>query len=144
MAKNLTRMVVTALVTFVMAAFLLGVFAGYTGIEKSEALTRFSWVPLIACTIGGFIGLGIAVVWWKRSDEAVREAHKWAWYWGGSVGLIVPAVILGMSMLGIEVLPDAYVASTGLSGPASGILITLLPMFAGYIVAWAVWWLRHR
>ena len=25
----------------------------------------------------------VCVVWWRGADEAVREAHKWAWYWGG-------------------------------------------------------------
>ncbi|MDP3377802.1 MAG: hypothetical protein Q8S53_05510 [Brevundimonas sp.] len=86
----------------------------------------------------------ICVLWWRAADEAVREAHKWAWYWGGSAGIVV--VILALGLVGWDVIE---LAPTVLSGEPTelimtGVGLTLGAQLIGYLIAWAAWWLRHR
>lgn len=89
--------------------------------------------------------LGITLVWWRGADEAVREAHKWAWYWGGTVGIAVGMVVFGLlSWRGVAfTLPPLTQ-----DGPAgyvmTGMALILGLELVGYLVAWAIWWLRHR
>src|SRR5690606_29433021 len=66
----------------------IAVGAIYGGLEAAGAVPA----PLVAIlALVVLFGLMIAgtLWWWRRADEAVREAHKWAWYWGGSVGMCV-------------------------------------------------------
>lgn len=104
--------------------------------------------------VGGFAGL-LAIVsfaygalWMKSIDEAAQEAHKWAWYWGGSAGLGVGMVglIVGMTQASATLtIPSAF---TGRTDPAAyattGALALMALMMIGYTIAWGVWWLRHR
>lgn len=144
MTKFLTRMVIGSLVTLMAASFMFGVFAGYNDLDMAEAGRRFGWVVVAICLLGAVIGLAVGILWYRRADEAVREAHKWAWYWGGTVGLILPCVALGASFLGVELISAEALARAGLTGIQSGIVVALLPMFVCYGIAWGVWWLRHR
>ncbi|MFW2341425.1 hypothetical protein [Brevundimonas sp.] len=96
---------------------------------------------IIVCTV---IVAGICIVWWRDADEAVREAHKWAWYWGGSAGMALVLIVLGLASW--EVID---LAPTNFQGdPAdlimTGVGLTLGAQFVGYLIAWAAWWLRHR
>ena len=48
-------------------------------------------------------GLSALAVWltskyWGRIDEAAREAHKWAWFWGGNIAL-VPVMVGFVTLL---------------------------------------------
>ncbi len=81
--------------------------------------------------------------WWRRADEAVREAHKWAWYWGGSVGMCVGlgAVMLANIYGRDAPIPDGMSMADVLS---VGAMITLAPMLIGYLVAWIAWWFAMR
>ncbi len=94
------------------------------------------------------LGVGIGALWfcfiyWKRLDEAAREAHKFAWYWGGSLGLAVSGVLVGVLSGGVD-------ASTllwpGFEADASGYLMTgaiavVAAQLVGYVLVWAGWWL---
>lgn len=95
------------------------------------------------------VALGVAIYaclsWWRRLDEAAREAHKWAWFWGGSAGMAA----------GFTVLITLYFRSDDAAmGPLAdmpvaealyaGALFIVLSQAIGYAVAWTVWWLRHR
>jgi len=82
--------------------------------------------------------------WWRGIDEAAREAHKWAWWWGGSGGMAVGAILLLTLTFGDDASTSTEV---GLSAPdlvAGGMYTILLFQLAGYSVAWAIWWLKHR
>lgn len=94
--------------------------------------------------IGILAGVLISIRWWRDADEAVREAHKWAWYWGGSAGIAVVVVLFvlsGWDLITLNIPPYG-------DGPDGAILsgsaMTLCIMLAGYLIAWAAWWLRHR
>lgn len=86
----------------------------------------------------------ICVAWWRSADEAVREAHKWAWYWGGSTGMGVVMALFALSAWDVI---DVSLPPLG-SGPddlvMTGVALTVGAQGIGYAVAWAAWWLRHR
>lgn len=86
--------------------------------------------------------IGITVVWWRGVDEAVRESHKWAWYWGGSVGTALGMVVFALLAWEADVaaLPDIPPADAMMGGMALILGLQLI----GYTVAWAAWWLRRR
>lgn len=99
-------------------------------------------IALLALSIMAVVWVCIA--WWRDADEAVREAHKWAWYWGGSTGMA--CVILLFALSTWEVI-DVTLPPLG-SGPGdlimTGVALTVGAQGIGYLVAWAAWWLRHR
>lgn len=100
---------------------------------------------LVACA--GLIALGyLCIYWWSRLDEAAREAHKWAWWWGGTSGTALGGVAL--IVLERAVLTGPLQAGRLLGQPldsmAVGALLLILLQAAGYALAWAAWWLRRR
>ncbi len=100
--------------------------------------------------VGGLLmilGTPFVLWWWKHADEAVREAHKWAWFWGGGTGLLV-GLIWGIAdarlgQRGLEGVFSNYIG-TPLTVFEGGMLFLMLTMSAGYLAGWAIWWLRHR
>ena len=117
------------------ATFLLGLlFLLYPSVGV-EALT----VVMMAAV------LGVSFWWWSRLDEAAREAHKWAWYWGGSSGMLIGLVL--MLVLKTRPADIALPASLGQT-PAdlllNGMMAILLFQLVGYGLAWAWWWLGRR
>ena len=106
--------------------------------------------PTGLAVTAGIMSVAMAVTfaacvwWWRGIDEAAREAHKWAWWWGGSGGMCLGAVLLLTLTFGDDASTSAEV---GLSAPdliAGGMWAILLFQLAGYSVAWAIWWLKHR
>lgn len=98
---------------------------------------------ITAATAAAFAG---CVWWWRGIDEAAREAHKWAWWWGGSAGMGVGSVFLLTLMLRADeqvILPKGF-GSTPADLFVSGMMSILLFQLAGYTIAWASWWLKHR
>lgn len=115
--------------------------AGYMALSKMEI------DPPRAFVFGGAVLLvlaifGSSVVYWRNIDEAAREAHKFAWFWGGVAGM--------MAMLPITVATstERLVAMFGQHSPAEwaigGMMALLIAQMAGYGLVWAGWWLRQR
>ncbi|NJC41250.1 heme A synthase [Brevundimonas alba] len=101
-------------------------------------------LTVAAMTFGMAVGFAACIWWWRGIDEAAREAHKWAWWWGGSGGMAVGAILL-VSLTAVG--GDAVAAPAGLTAPeliVGGMWTILLFQLAGYGIAWAVWWLKHR
>lgn len=99
-------------------------------------------ISLILAASLGF-ALWASWAWWKSVDEAVREAHKTGWYWGGSAGLIVA---VGLMTLLHFVDPDRSLDQFALiPGDAgliiTGIIVTIAAQMIGYLLVWAGWWL---
>ena len=104
--------------------------------NDSDASGYAPWFVALMLLVSGAMTLLI----WRRLDEAAREAHKWAWYWGGSAGLIA---VLAMLLLGDRIFDTA--AIIGLTNSfESGIIAVLILQVVGYLIAWAYWWLRRR
>lgn len=114
----------------------LGVAAGMVGALMSP-IEGVAATLVTFAAIGGTLlaGVGVGLWWWSRLDEAAREAHKWAWWWGGSAGLMVAA--LGL----LTVMLRGGAADADM---ADGMTVVLLCQVLGYGVAWAFWWLRRR
>jgi hypothetical protein len=87
-----------------------------------------------------------SIRWWQSVDEAVRHAHAWAWYWGGSAGLAVSTVFFIVFTVTDGVVARALMQALGYTGGAVefGMMLTAGPMLLGYGIAWGLWWLRHR
>lgn len=104
------------------------------------------WIgtALTALTITVTMGLALwaTLNWWRRSDEAVREAHKWAWLWGGSGGMAAGMILLMTAFIRLP--DDALPAWSTAEALQNGAMIVILAQLAGYCLAWAAWWLRHR
>jgi len=100
---------------------------------------------LMGLVVAGLMAVGVWLVamYWRRLDEAAREAHKWAWFWGGNVALL--PLIVGLFFLlerpdlqvplwpGLHAGPAGYVATGG--------FIVVFTLLIGYSLAWLYWWL---
>ena len=106
--------------------------------------------------LGGLIGSGLFLVavmaatlavtvwWWRRLDEAAREAHKWAWYWGGSAGMMLGlALVITLATRDVDL--ARFLPADASSGDlvVGGMLSILLFQLAGYTLAWGWWWLAR-
>lgn len=114
-----------------------------------------TWGP--APSIGVVVlAVGLAVLlalhslyWWRSLDEAAREAHKWAWWWGGNLGFVaggaavVIAALSGVKLAGIDLLP-ARVPHTEAALIALGVAAVFAAQAVGYGVAWCAWWIARR
>lgn len=151
--------VVRLLLWMLGAGFVAGLTAGITGAviehfsaEKPELAARIADYGVIGLGLGGValavVSLWTSVYWMRSIDEAAREAHKAAWFWGGS-----GALVLALPLWLIAVLPQTAAWSLpawfyGRTDPvayaalgAGGLIVVML---TGYGVAWAVWWLQRR
>lgn len=128
-------------------AFIAGFMQGYAGQEPDIG----SAVPAIVSPIiiGAMVtALVVALVWMRFIDEAAREAHKFAWYWGGLSGLATGGVFVilatlpqaasfdAQSLFGVRNDPAAYMAL--------GATLLAAVMTAGYLLAWSAWWMKRR
>lgn len=99
----------------------------------------------VAVLAAGVPGLWFSWRWWQAVDEAVREAHKTSWFWGGSTALIV----VGAATLGLfGITQGDAVEQFGITRQEAGmmmagILFTVSALMIGYGVCWAGWWLAR-
>ena len=120
-----------------------GAFLGAGGVvlQKLEigvsrpALFVGALAILVAC-------FAINVVYWRNIDEAAREAHKFAWLWGGTSGLLVTLPLAAL------ISSERLVAVMGERSPGAwvlfGVTAVLTAQIIGYGLVWAGWWLRQR
>ncbi|WP_256968056.1 hypothetical protein [Brevundimonas diminuta] len=125
---------------------LIGVVGGLaSGFLADRPGSGAFWTTLAFTVVMMVAVLGVSFWWWSRLDEAAREAHKWAWYWGGSTGMLIGLVL--MMVLTTRPADIAVPASLG-ETPAdligAGMLAILLFQLTGYGLAWAWWWLGRR
>jgi hypothetical protein len=127
-------------------------FAG-SGAGVVLAFTALRMETGVLSTILAGVGLVVSIAsmqaslrWWKEADEAVKEAHKTGWYWGGSGGLAVAGGLFGLLFaLEPEISLRQFALFPGDAGLiATGLLIPIVLAFVGYTIAWAAWWLRNR
>ena len=122
------------------AGLAAGGVAGFVTAMSDEA--SIGGAALIAATVALAMGVGLwaTLKWWKGLDEAAQEAHKWAWWWGATIGLCFAGVILLTLLYGAGDLGAAPVKKVLMLG--AGIVTGC--QVVGYGIAWAVWWLKRR
>ena len=121
-----------------------GVSGGLAGF-----LAEFDIGGMVGAAISASLGLAlmfvICVAWWNRVDEAAREAHKWAWWWGGTAGTAIGGVFLVVAVAAARGEASAVVAA---ARPAdlmyAGAFAIMTCQVVGYGIAWAAWWLQRR
>ncbi|WAC46751.1 hypothetical protein OVA03_08455 [Asticcacaulis sp. SL142] len=125
---------------------LLGGVIGYLEGAGIADIRQNPQLAMIVVTVFILLALAFSIVWWRSSDEAVREAHKWAWYWGGSCGLLVVMPIYFLSVATGGDFGESFMAYFNAQGSGFefGIMTGLIPPIIGYVIAWGIWWLRHR
>ena len=157
MAKGLKRVALYTLLGFLALAALVilatvgvGAFvarqsAGGAGIDADRIAFWIASGVAVICMSGA---MAVTIGWMRAIDEAAREAHKSAWFWGGCGGMAVGGVFFILastplveslqlpSWFGGRTDPAAYMATGG--------AILALLMTAGYTLAWAWWWWRRR
>ena len=139
-----------ALGLFLGATVVTGGVIGYLSADGKDVLAN----PLALTIIIAFavvymlIAMWSSLKWMSAIDEAAREAHKWAWFWGGSSGMAVGGVFVilaSMPQAASLKIPAWYAERTDPAAyAATGAFAMLTLMLIGYGVAWAWWWLGRR
>ncbi|MDZ4761197.1 MAG: hypothetical protein SGJ21_09015 [Alphaproteobacteria bacterium] len=112
-------------------------------------------VLLAAVVLGAGATLVIGGVGWKRLDETAREAHKSAWFWGASFGLLALLIVLAGFLLtpgGPGLLDRVLAALRSADAPwsptasafAVGAMSVAVIQTLAYGLLWSLWWLRRR
>lgn len=123
---------------------LAGLIAGFVSGVVTVFMPPSGWVggAFVAVTVALAMAAALwaSIGWWRGLDEAAQEAHKWAWWWGATVGLCVAGVVLltliyGFGDFGLMPLKD---------GIMLGAAIVAGCQVGGYGIAWAVWWSKRR
>jgi hypothetical protein len=125
-----------------------GFAAGFT-MAITGAFSRSDNPALIVAAVFdlGLIAGGLmSIPYWRRIDEAAREAHKAAWMWGGS---IVSILAIGGAALLYALQPALNLpAFLGEPSAATWVAVSLSTLIHAQILAygvvWALWWWRHR
>jgi len=130
------------------AACIGGVAAGFV-LDLGRRLSAFETPAVLAIgltmTAVMAVVMGLNLRWWRAVDEATREAHKWSWYWGGTTGLCVGAVLFVL----VNSFPRAVDAALdGALSPAhalmAGMAVLAVLQVVGYALFWGGWWLARR
>ncbi|CAN5201455.1 hypothetical protein BH10PSE1_BH10PSE1_10800 [soil metagenome] len=148
--KTIVLRCVGAVAGFLAFAFIAGGVIGYldaSGVVLELGTIAFWFAALVAVTVM-VAAIWVGALWMRSIDEAAREAHKAAWYWGGSSGMAVGGVLMILAILpgaGSVALP---VVMDGRTDPAiyaaTGAFALMILMLIGYGVVWAWWWLARR
>lgn len=153
MARGLKRVALYTLLGFlaflalmVATGFFIGSQAARGVDVDADRLTFWLAVGVAVVCMAG--AMAITVGWMRAIDEAAREAHKSAWFWGGCGGMAVGGalfIIASTPHAATLNLPSAF---AGRADPAAymatGAGALALLMTAGYTLAWAWWWWRRR
>ncbi len=133
-----------------LASYVLGYIAGSIDAHAPGTVSDSRWLPIVFfvfVAVSMVVSLWVTVLWMRSIDEAAREAHKSAWFWGGTVGMTVGLMLVLMSMWpGAETLnlPSMEGRNDPAAYMAMGAVLMLLIMVAGYTIAWIVWWWQRR
>ncbi len=132
--------------SLLLTCLLLGAVAGTaSALLRPEDGIMSALVPGLILALVFVAVFLISLKWWRTLDEAAQEAHKWAWWWGGSWGMAAGFIVIGALYL-----LDRDDAVGGLLGnsPSAifyhGAMAIVLAQTLGYALCWSLWWLSRR
>jgi hypothetical protein len=109
----------------------------------------------LALTGGSAVwAIAMVTLYWRRLDEASREAQRSAMLWGGFYGLL--AAMAGGVAIAFSPAASSWIADTttklsdGGGAPATthafliGIAFAAVCTVIGFSIAWAIWWAKRR
>jgi hypothetical protein len=128
--------------------FVAGVAVGYLAAHGTlDGDRAMLWIMVAFAVVGMAGAYWIGLAWMRNIDEAAREAHKAAWYWGGVGGMSVGGVLMILAMLPQARTVAIPAFNVGDAHPAayaaSGAFALMLLMVMGYTLFWGFWWLRR-
>lgn len=123
-----------------------GVFGALVGAGGVLANRLDVQIPMPVFAVGTVVTMivmaGVTLIYWRMIDEAAREAHKFAWFWGGMAGAAVAL------MIGAITDSPWLTAMYGDLKPAGWLILgmagLLIAQAIGYGLAWAGWWLVRQ
>lgn len=124
-------------------SLLVGLVAGFGSMFTNDLPGVVGFA--LGLAVNGFAmaaALWLCVWWWNRIDEAAREAHKWAWWWGGCTGMAIGGAFL-LTLFSRQGQVDQAGLTTN-EVVASGMFLMMTCQVVGYGIAWAVWWAKRR
>lgn len=132
-----------------LAAVALCAAGGAVGGGLAFAFGSSSPIGVLSAAAGGAFAMLVvaasSILWWNTLDEAAREAHKWAWWWGSTGGLAVGGVaVITLAASGVSGSVLAVLGSDPVDILLAGGLACALFQIIGYALAWAGWWLVRR
>ena len=91
----------------------------------------------------GFFAAASALTWvyWRTIDEVAKEAQKWAWFWGGSIGMGLGFVATAVRPIGLASL---FEGADPAHLMAYGGITVMVGQLLGFTIAWAYWWMSRR
>ena len=122
-----------------------GVMLSSLGLAFGMQLTGLH--PPIGVRLALALAVMVAGIWaacryWRTVDEAARHAQRWAWYWGGSLGMALGMIVLALVAVGpMDLAPSG--AKPGMLMFYGGGIVVIAQM-AGFLAAWAYWSARRR
>ncbi|MDQ8028096.1 MAG: hypothetical protein REJ23_05180 [Brevundimonas sp.] len=122
---------------------LIGLVIGIASVLASDVPGWAGLLLSFGLNALGMIGaMVLCVWWWRRIDEAAREAHKWAWWWGGCFGLAGGGAVLLTALSRDDSLDLVGLSQSNIL--AAGMTLMMLCLVTGYTIAWVVWWAQRR
>lgn len=119
----------------------LGGFAVALGRESGLVFVIVTAAAVALAWIAGLYGFQTLMRYWRGLDELARDAHKTAWFWGGSIGLLLTVGVM-LALLGLK--GGALVGHREAEMIILGMFICIALQTAGYGLFWAGFWLRTR
>ena len=153
MSKGLKKVLLYSLIGAVVLGLLSGVVGGIIGYQAGsgrpvEVDDGLFWAMGAVAVIAMTGAMVSSVAWMRSIDEAAREAHKSAWFWGGCGGLCVGGVLFILASLPPAATLDVPAWFPDRTDPAAyaatGAALLALLMVAGYTLAWVWWWWERR
>jgi hypothetical protein len=103
-------------------------------------------------SVGAVLALGLCTYAFLRLDELAQRAHYVAWFWGGTLGFAVVALLLLLGLTtGLADMDALHALAANwlggdsfVHGVSLGMLLLGAPMLVGYAIWWTVFWLRRR
>jgi hypothetical protein len=136
---------------------------GYVGVGAFGALAivlvpmSFVGIPvygnplrLVVMSLAATLAMAWNVAFQARAfrtlDEFAQNASKFAWYWGGSIGLAASLPIFAfVAWGGLHWLAPSIPAGTNiLRALMVGYLLPVFAQLAGYLIAWVYWQVSKR
>ena len=137
--------IVAFIVLVIVAEVTIAFLSAHGTLNQNQARVWLIAGMAVIAMIGAMV---ISVAWMRSIDEAAREAHKAAWFWGGCGGMSVGGVLVILATLPQAAewrFPASYDGRTDPAAyAATGAFAMILIMGLGYTVVWAWWWLRRR
>ena len=137
--------------SMVIAGYYAAALLGSLLIWVASAVTILRHVPLAQPSTAWMLSaayaaamawaLGFIWLYWRKLDEAAKEAQKFAWF-VGSIGATVLSAPL-MLFIRLGGLPLPHTATPGVAF-ALGWAMLGVAQLIGFLIAWAGWWWAKR